>query len=186
MKIETERLIFREWTMQDVEALANGLKDFDVAKNLTVPFPYKRSDAIEFISKHKNSSEKENYFAITLKDSGEVIGGTNINILDGERQNRGGIWLGKKFWGKGYGSEAWAARAKFGFEVLKQDKLFNGFFDFNNASKHMQLKVGYKIVGSKKNYCPALQSEVDEILTTLDKADFYENPYSKNYVIFKD
>ena len=37
----------------------------------------------------------------------------------------------------------------------------------------MQEKVGYKIVGKSKKFCPALNKEVVEILTKLTKTDFY-------------
>ena len=46
MHIETKRLRFREWTENDVDFLVDGQNDFDVAKNLTVPFPYTKQDAI--------------------------------------------------------------------------------------------------------------------------------------------
>ena len=34
-------------------------------------------------------------------------------------------------------------------------------------------KVGYKIVGKTKNFCPALNSEVVEVVTNLKKGDFF-------------
>ena len=56
--------------------------------------------------------------------------------------------------------------------IWVQKKLLNGYYYFNERSKKMQLKIGYKIVGEKTNYCPALNSEVREILTKLKKSDF--------------
>lgn len=186
MVIETERLVLRKWTMDDIEALVDGLNDFDTAKNLTVPFPYAEKDAVEFISRHLKDFGKNFYFAVTLKGSGEVIGGTSLSVEDDGKTNNGGIWLHRNFRGMGYGTEVWSARAKFGFEALGLDELFNGFYDFNEISKKMQLKVGYKIVGNKKNFCPALKSEVNEIRTTLKKSDFYENEFSKIKVEYKN
>lgn len=170
MKIITERLLLREWNKGDVYAILDGLRDIDTAKNLTVPYPYRLSDAVDFVNKHSIHTENSYYFAITLKSTGEVIGATNIKLID--NYAKGGIWLNKKYQGRGYGTEAFRARAKFAFDKLHVDYLENGYFDYNMASKHMQEKIGYKVVGEKENFSPALNKPVTEIVTRLDKTDF--------------
>lgn len=80
MKIETERLILREWQLDDVEDIIEGLNDFDTAKNLTVPFPYKKEQAETFINKHLKNDENNYYFAIVLKSENKVIGGTSLEL----------------------------------------------------------------------------------------------------------
>ena len=171
-KIIIERLILRKWTLDDVDALVDGLSDFNTAKNLTVPYPYTIEHAKSFIT---NSLNKEKYypFAIVLKENNKVIGGTGIEFDTNLQIYKGGIWLNKNYTGKGYGTEVWKARAKYMFENLNLEEIINGYFDFNDASKHMQEKVGYKIIDKKMTYCPALQKEVVEIVTRLTKKDFY-------------
>ena len=51
--LETERLILRPWEDSDVDAIFDGLSDFDTAKMLVVPYPYTKKDAIEFLEKSK-------------------------------------------------------------------------------------------------------------------------------------
>lgn len=172
-EIKTERLILRKWTLDDVDAIVEGLNDFDTAKNLTSPFPYTAEDAKSFIL---NSLNKEKYypFAIVLKENNKVIGGTGIEFNPDLQIYKGGIWLNKKYTGKGYGTEAWKARAKYMFEKLNLEEIINGYFEFNDDSKHMQEKVGYKVVDKKFTYCPALGKEVVEIVTKLSKKDFYD------------
>ena len=171
MRIETERLIFRKWNEYDVDFIVDGLNDFEVAKNLTSPFPYVKQYAIDYIQKHEEHKDSDFVFAIVCKENGEVIGGTNITLNE-EGEYRGGIWIRKKYQGKGYGTEIWTARAKFAFDVLGLNEIYNGFYYFNERSKKMQLKIGYKIIGEKENYCPALKSSVKEIVTRLKKDDF--------------
>lgn len=171
MIIETKRLIFREWELKDIDFLVDGMNDFKVAKYLTVPFPYTKQDGLNFISKHLQNGNNSFYFAIERKEDGQVIGGTNISIKE-NGEFHGGIWLHTNFQGKGYGTEIWIARAKFAFDKLGARELINGFYDFNERSKKMQLKIGYKIVGEKTNFCPALNNEVREIVTNLKKTDF--------------
>ena len=172
MIIETERLILREYTLSDVDDLVEGLNNFDIAKNLVVPFPYNKSHAESFINKNCKHTDKNYSFAIQLKNNNKVIGGTSLEFNEQLQKFKGGIWFNQKYIGKGYGTEVWKARAKFAFETLKLTELENGFFDYNQASWHMQEKVGYKIVGKKTNFCPALNKEVVEIVTLLKKEDF--------------
>ncbi len=172
--IESERLVLRPWKLEDAEASKRGLDDYDVAKNLTVPFPYTIENARAYIKKtiDKPNTLKSMRFAITLKGSGEVIGGTSIDVND-ENVATGGIWLNKNFHGKGFGTEAMRARAKFCFEVLKVDYLDNGFLEGNEASWHMQEKIGYKKTGEiADNNCPARGGKTKEIKTKLVESDF--------------
>ncbi len=172
MKIETERLIMRPYKLKDVNDIVVGLNDFDTAKNLTVPFPYTKENAKEFLNFVKQN-KNDYYLAIVLKDSDKLIGGTSIEFKD--NKVKGGIWISKKYQHLGYDTEVMKERAKYIFENLKFDKIENGYFDFNDNSWKMQQKIGYEIVGEKTNYCPALKKEVKEIVTELTKERF-RNP----------
>ena len=178
--IKTERLILRPWQMTDADAIVEGISDFETVKMLTAPYPYKKQDAIDFLERRQSDSENQFYFAITLKGSGKVIGGTNICLDKTNNTNSGGIWLNKNYQGKGYGTEAWTARAKFAFENLGLDKLYNGYFEHNKISPKMQFKIGYKIVGEQEKFCPALNKNVKEIKTVLTKDDFVCNLHLKS------
>ncbi len=170
-RIETERLILREWTLDDVNDQVEGLGNFETAKNLITPFPYSADNSIGYIKHHLKNTTNNYAFAVELKENGKVIGGTNLFISSDE--NSGGIWINENYTGKGFGTELWIARAKFAFEELKLNDLQNGYFEFNNRSKHMQEKIGYKIIGNSIKFCPALNQEVKEILTRLTRTDFY-------------
>lgn len=167
--IESKRLLLRPWKDDDIDEIIEGLNDFETVKNLTTPFPYLKEHALDFLAKTKTEKDRQ-HFAITLKDSKKVIGGTVIIQVDGKI--KGGIWIDRRFTGKGYGTEAFTARAKYIFENMNVDEIENGFFDFNERSWKMQQKIGYEIVGQKKNFCPALKKEVTEIVTKLKKENF--------------
>ena len=172
MKIVSERLILREWKLEDADDIVEGLSDFETAKNLTVPFPYTKEHANQFINAAKSNPNKQ-HFAITLKNTGEVIGGTSIEIHPNNKV-KGGIWIKPSYTQKGYGTEAFKARAKFIFENLHFDEIENGYFDFNLNSAKMQEKIGYEIVGKKKTFCPAMKKEVTEIVTKLTRERFLD------------
>ena len=88
MKIESKRIILRNWEYDDVEDIVEGLNNLEVAKWMAgVPFPYTENDAKNFIERAKNNDENTKIvLAIVLKENNKVIGGTeirNINKKDG-------------------------------------------------------------------------------------------------------
>ena len=88
MKIESKRLILRNWEDGDVEDIVEGLNNIEVAKWMAgVPYPYTENDARNFIERAKNNDENVKIaLAIVLKEGNKVIGGTeirNINRKDG-------------------------------------------------------------------------------------------------------
>ena len=171
MKIVTKRLYFRKWNFDDADFCVDGLNDYDVAKNLTSPFPYTKQDAISFIEKRLNDNDKNFYFAVIRKDDNRIIGGTNISINE-NGEFRGGFWVHRDYQGNGYGTEIFIARAKFVFDILGANELRNGYHYFNERSWKIQNKMGYKIVGESEHFCPALKGNVKEIVTKLKKSDF--------------
>lgn len=148
--IETERLILRQYRLDDVNDVVEGLNNINVTKWLAgAPYPYTTKDAEYFINKSIN--EKLYNFAIVLKSENKVIGGTQLTNIDMHNGTAGGgIWISEKYWGHGYGYEAFGARIKYAFEVLGLRRLENGYFKQNEKSHKMQLKFGYKDEGIRR------------------------------------
>ena len=88
-----------------------------------------------------------------------------MNYIQGTAS--GGIWINEKYQGKGLGNEVWAARAKYGFEVLGLRRLENSFFEGNERSWKMQKKLGYKLEGTRRQKYKALSTgEVVNVCVT--------------------
>lgn len=174
--IETERLILRQWNMNDLDDMVEGLNNINVTKWLAgAPFPYTIEDAKHFVQK---TIDNDLYnFAIVLKSENKAIGGTqltNVNLSYGTAG--GGIWINEKYQGFGYGIEAFNARIKYAFEVLGLRRLDNGYFKDNEKSHKMQLKLGYKDEGIRRKcfVSKATGKIEDEYLTGLLKDEFVE------------
>jgi RimJ/RimL family protein N-acetyltransferase len=176
MRLETKRLILREWKMGDVADLVEGLNDLGVARWLAfVPHPYTRKDAKKWITScvknAKAGTARRSYdFAIELKSGGKAIGGVSLDRISPVHGTAGGgIWLNAKYQGKGYGREAFGEKIRFAFEELKLRRLENGFFEGNRASSHMQKGFGYKIEGLRREAfrCLADGKLKDECITAL-------------------
>lgn len=177
MKIESKRLILRDWQDKDVNDLVEGLNNIEVSKWMAgVPFPYTENDAKNFINWAKNQNEKEKIcLAIVLKENNKVIGGTeiaNINKKDGTAG--GGIWLNEKYQKNGYGTEAFYTKIKYCFNELELRRIENGYFKGNEKSQKMQEKLGYKSEGvrRKKYLCLATNEYKDECIMGLLKEEF--------------
>ena len=172
--IETDRLLLRQWNMNDVKDIVEGLNNLNVTRWLAgAPYPYTEEDAISFINKTIDNNLYN--FAIVLKIENKVIGGTqltNISISNGTAG--GGIWINEKYQGFGYGSEAFGARIKYAFEVLGLRRLENGYFKGNERSHKMQLRFGFKDEGIRRQrfVSKATGDIEDEYITGLLKDEW--------------
>ena len=172
--IETERLILRQYKLEDADDIVEGLNNINVTKWLQgAPYPYTKEDALYFI----NKSLKDNLynFAIVLKSENKVIGGTQLTNIDLHNGTAGGgIWISEKYWRHGYGTEAFGARIKYAFEILGLRRLENGYFKGNEKSHKMQLKFGYKDEGIRRQkFVSKASGKIeDEYITGLLKDEW--------------
>jgi [ribosomal protein S5]-alanine N-acetyltransferase len=144
-KLETERLILRQPETGDAEAIAKGLGDYQVAKNLAaIPHPYSLSDAEAAVAAAAEELAKgEGYsFAIVLKETGETAGGCALHLRDGRYKLN--FWLARPFWGQGFASEAAKKLVGFAFHALKAETVWASWFDDNPASGRVLSKLGFK------------------------------------------
>lgn len=181
MILETHRLILREWTLNDVDDLVEGLNDIEVAKWLAfVPHPYTITDAEKWVRYCIENSNEENrgnayHFAIELKSSQKIIGGVSVDKINRHQGTAGGgIWINAKYHGLGYGSEAFGKRIEFAFDELKLRRLENGYFKGNETSLRLQEKFGYKVEGVRRKafVCMANGEIMDECITGLLKEEW--------------
>jgi RimJ/RimL family protein N-acetyltransferase len=180
MKLETERLILREWRRSDLDDLVEGLGNFAVAEWLAfVPHPYTRSHAnawFDYCAIGAKKRPRRSYdFAIVLKSEAKVIGGVSLDCIDRLHGTAGGgIWINAKYHHQGYGTEAFTARLVFAFERLQLRRIENGFLRGNGGSRRMLEKLGYKMEGVKRKrfLCLADRKLKDECLMALLKEDW--------------
>lgn len=173
IEIETERLILRAYTIDDIKQLVDGLNEFDVAKGLVTPFPYTVEDGKSFILKNLNPGKNGKYnFAVIHKESGKLIGGTGVEVKE-ENVGGGGIWLNKNYHKKGFGTEIYLARTLFAFKYLGVKELKSSYYDYNVGSKHLHEKVGFVPTGEEEvAYNHALGHNVQGIIVRLTRERF--------------
>jgi len=144
-EFKTERLLLRPFLESDVPAVTQLAGDRAIADTtLLIPHPYTEDDAKRWIRSHPKSLEdgKESPWAITLKESKELIGAIGIEVEPKYFRGELGYWIGKPYWGKGYATEAVGAMIRYGFDELGLNRIYATHFKRNVASGKVMQKNG--------------------------------------------
>lgn len=135
--IETERLLLREYTPEDFDALYEILSDPETMQHY--PAPYTPEKCRSWIT--WNLENYHNYgfglWAVVLKETGEFIGdcGLSLQNIDGQQLPEIGYHIHKKYWRKGFGSEAARAVRDWAFENTGYDILYS-YMKYTNAASY--------------------------------------------------
>jgi len=146
IRIETERLILRPWTMDDLEDFY-AYASIDGLGQMAGWTPHKSIDESREILQMFIDGKKT--FALEHKETGKVIGSLGIEIPepDPEQELKGreiGYALHREFWGQGLVPEAVKAVIRYCFDVLRYDYLICCHFDRNHQSRRVIEKCGFQ------------------------------------------
>ena len=147
--LATERLILRPLIPEDAEAMHRLVNDWEVARNLaTVPFPYPRELADEWIlsSRHELAKGSAYTLAITGREGEHevMVGTVRLEVDAKERCGRLGYWVGRRFWGHGVATEAAGRVARWALANLNVDRLEAGVVTDNPASVAVLRHIGFR------------------------------------------
>jgi RimJ/RimL family protein N-acetyltransferase len=148
--IKTKKFILRPLKMSDKESLAKHVNYRAIARNLLViPYPYKLKDAKFWISKvlKYNKMKKPTDIIFGIEINGNVVGSIGIHRIKEKHKAEIGYWLGKEYWGKGIMSEAVKIISEYCFNKLKLRRIVAKVFLFNEPSKRVLEKNGFKMEG---------------------------------------
>ncbi|MFP4104524.1 MAG: GNAT family N-acetyltransferase [Phycisphaerae bacterium] len=163
--LETERLILRPFTLDDasdVQAMAGDRKVADMTFN--IPHPYLLEVAEQWIATHEAGYRAgDATFAITLRETGRLIGAVGLRKDEEPDVAELGYWIGVPFWGNGYCTEAAGAVVSFGFTSLGYTKLFATHLVGNPASGRVMQKIGMHRTGELTRFAEKFDREVELI-----------------------
>ncbi len=154
MILETNRLILRPWTEDDAEDLYRYASSPEIGPIAGWAVHTSVENSREIIRDVLSAPET---YAVVLKETmrpvgsiGLMIGGaSNIGIPNTEGEI--GYWIGVPYWGQGLIPEAVRELTRYGFENLKLEKMWCGYFDGNIKSKRVQEKCGFQYHHSTEN-----------------------------------
>ena len=145
--LETERLILRPFRENDAQDVFECWEsDPDVAKYMFWTSHNDIQKTKEWIRFELEQIEKQDWyrFAIVLKDTYELIGTALIYYEDEVDCWEIGYNLGKKYWGRGYTTEATRKIISFAKSQLEISQIVGRYAKENPASGKVMSKLGFK------------------------------------------
>ena len=159
--LETQRLLLRHLTPDDLEDLFAFYSDPDVIKYIP-DAPRTREETREelewFLNGHPKSPEL-GLWATILKETDQFIGRCGLIpwTIDGEHEVEVAFALAKPYWGQGLATEVAQALVHYGFEHLSLSRLICVIDHDNQASINVATKTGMKFEREAKDeYGPFL------------------------------
>ena len=143
-EIETDRLLLRQFTPGDLDALAGLFADPDVVRYLGSGLPASREEAETALRSIIAHWERHRFgrWAAVYRATGEVIGYGGLRSFHGEPELV--YLLGKSYWRRGLATEMALACIKFGFEELEFDRVIAMAKTGNRASHRVLEKTGMR------------------------------------------
>lgn len=148
--IETERLILRPFKQSDLDDFYEYASVEGVGEMAGWKYHENKEKSQSILDLFINEDKT---FAIVLKENNKVIGSLGVEEYGMEQAlseffdyngREIGYVLSKDYWGKGLMPEAVKAVINYLFNELNLDFLTCGYYEFNNQSKKVQEKCGFK------------------------------------------
>lgn len=146
MILETQRLILREMTETDFDALYAILSDAETMRHYPAPFDAARVHAWIARNQQRYAEHGFGLWTVIWKDTGELIGdcGLTLQNIDGEMLPEVGYHIRRDLWRRGFGSEAARAVRDWAFVHTEYDRLFSYMKHTNTASGAVAMAMGMR------------------------------------------
>lgn len=143
--LETERLVLKRFSPMDAQGFYELNLDPEVIR-YTGDMPF--SSAAEAESFIRNYDHYERYgfgrWSVFVRDSGDYIGFCGLNYRLAVDEVDVGFRFLKRYWGKGYATEAARGSILYGFKEYALEKIVGRAMQENLASHRVLLKLGMR------------------------------------------
>lgn len=146
IRLETERLILRPFTLDDLDASYEMNVDPEVSKYTGDGGVLSKSELKRRIEEDVMGDYKKygfGRFAVELKENNKFIGFSGLKYLPEYDVVDLGYRFIKEYWGRGYATESCQTSVKFGFETLKLEEIIGLVLPENIASVRVLIKLGF-------------------------------------------
>jgi RimJ/RimL family protein N-acetyltransferase len=153
--VTTARLVLRPLESSDVEAVLAACQDSEIQRWTTVPSPYRRDHAVDFVERISPQGWRDDSlynFGVFTRESGTLVSSMGLVRLGQlpapARQAELGYWTAKEQRGKGYTAEAGRAVCDWAFAALGVERL-EWFAEAGNVgSRAVALRIGFVMEGT--------------------------------------
>lgn len=153
--LTTERLLLRPLAPRDVDAVHAACQDPEIPRWTSVPAPYTREHAVEFVERISPQGWREDSlynFGVFTRDGGALVSSMGLvrlgQLAAPTRQAELGYWTVKEQRGKGYTAEAGLAVCRWAFEQLGVERLEWYAEAGNEGSRAVARKIGFVMEGT--------------------------------------
>lgn len=149
MDLEGKLVRFRAYRREDIPVVYEYINDPELKRFLMpgIPFPMRLEEEYKWFDSQSAFGDTYNFAVESLKDR-SYAGGCGINSVDWKnRYAIIGIFIGKPYWGKGYGTDSIKVLQRFIFEEMNLNKVFLKTYSFNERAISCYQKAGFKIEG---------------------------------------
>jgi RimJ/RimL family protein N-acetyltransferase len=148
ISLETERLVIRTLTLNDVRSFFNYRSLNEVARFQTFK-PKNLSDAITFIDSTSSEINVPNsWYQLGLFDkrNDKHIGDIGIHFLNNIDETEIGCTIAPNYWKKGYATEGLKTIIGFIFKILKKKRIIACISADNIPSRKLFKRLGFQLV----------------------------------------
>jgi RimJ/RimL family protein N-acetyltransferase len=154
LPLRTDRLLIRRFTLADVGAIGAVWGDPTVMRFVGRGLPLDRVAAADalmgIVARYRLSGAGD--WAVTLSGDACLIGEAGLQPLEGGPETEVTYTLGRRWWGRGYGSEAVAAVLGYAFGELGLSRIVAVVHPRNAASLALLEKLGMVREGVGHHY----------------------------------
>jgi RimJ/RimL family protein N-acetyltransferase len=135
--------------VNDAEKFTEWLNDLEVTQNLTL---HPQIISVEGEKGFLERLSKEHNYSIIDNDTNELVGNCGYVKIDHINQIAEiGIFIGnKKYWNRGYGTEALSLLLDYGFKALNLHNVLLRVYSFNERAIKCYEKTGFKTIGKNR------------------------------------
>ena len=174
-KIQGDRIYLSPINPDDYEQYCIWMNDPAVTDNIG------QTSQIWSIPKEKQFLDeiiKDGFnFAIIRAEDDKLIGGATLHDVNHRSRNaQCGLYIGDaENRGKGYGAETLRLLLDYGFKALNLNNVMLKCFSFNKQGIACYKKVGFKLIGERRNACYINGEYHNDVFMDILKEEFYRN-----------
>ena len=145
----------------------------DVLRTTRLPDPYPADGAARFVEAAQQSMRRgEEFVYAIIADGTGFVGNCGLHDIDPSRRRiEFGYWIGREYWGRGYGSAAAREAARIALTELGFAEVVAHALEDNVASRRVLEKAGFVFQGLGRHSVAKWPAERQVALYRVRQAD---------------
>jgi len=148
--LEGSLVRLRAHEASDYGPLNELFTDPEVLEGIGFAMPQSRQGYRGFVETTRGKEDRLVFVIERLEDR-QAVGGCGLDAI--ETRNRAatlGIWIGKPYWHRGYGTDAMRTLCRFAFQHMNLQRIELNVFSVNPRALRVYERVGFKVEGTRR------------------------------------